>query len=116
MAASLRASTHHMAKVLRRLGKAGLVEAARGPGGGFTLARPADQIALLHVYEAIDGPLAFSPCLLQDAQCEATCILGDLLSSLNRRFEEALRDTKISDLAGFSARRAAADPEEDDQP
>jgi Rrf2 family protein len=115
IAASLKASPHHMAKVLQRLGKAGLVEAARGPRGGFTLARPADEIALLQVYEAIDGPLALSACLLQSPQCEGNCILGDLLASLNRSVEQALKGTKVSDLTGFATRRSPINLEEKEQ-
>ncbi len=47
-------------EVLRHLARNGIVESARGGGGGFVLAKPLDEISLLEVIEAIDGPLGAS--------------------------------------------------------
>jgi Rrf2 family nitric oxide-sensitive transcriptional repressor len=44
----------YLAKVLQLLGKAGLVRAQPGPGGGFLLAKRADEVALLEVIDAVD--------------------------------------------------------------
>ena len=57
IAGAMGLSENHLAKVRQRLVKAGLVEAQRGPSGGFMLSRPAEDITLLEVYEAIEGPL-----------------------------------------------------------
>lgn len=43
--------------ILLQLRRGGIVFAQRGPEGGYWLARPADQIALVEVIEVIDGPL-----------------------------------------------------------
>ncbi|MCJ9428623.1 RrF2 family transcriptional regulator [Kordiimonas marina] len=45
----------YLAKHLQHLSRAGLVNSSRGPGGGYSLARPADKIRLLDIVEAIDG-------------------------------------------------------------
>jgi Rrf2 family protein len=45
----------YLAKSLQSLSRAGILEAAPGPGGGYRLARPAAEITLLEVVEAIDG-------------------------------------------------------------
>lgn len=101
IAAKLRASEAHLSKVLQRLGKAGLVEATRGPKGGFCLARPGGDISLLEVYEAIEGPLQDSVCLLGEPVCQGEkCILGGLLETVNRQVREYLGGTTLSDLAG----------------
>ena len=50
------------AKILRRLVKADLLVATRGTHGGFALSRPAGAITLLHVVEAIEGPLRMTDC------------------------------------------------------
>lgn len=47
--------TAYLRKQLQALSRANLVEATTGPGGGYKLARPADQITLLDVYIAIEG-------------------------------------------------------------
>jgi Rrf2 family protein len=46
----------YLAKHLQALTRAGLLESVPGPKGGYRLARPADQITMLEVVEAIDGP------------------------------------------------------------
>lgn len=45
----------YLAKHLQALARAGIVETARGPRGGYRLARPASEITLLEIVEAIDG-------------------------------------------------------------
>jgi Rrf2 family protein len=45
----------YLAKHLQALARAGIVETAKGPGGGYRLARPATDITLLDVVEAVDG-------------------------------------------------------------
>lgn len=49
------AGAPYLAKHLQALSRAGIVEAVTGPNGGYRLARPADQISLLEVVEAIEG-------------------------------------------------------------
>lgn len=51
-------SLKYLHDILRDLKRGELVRAKRGPDGGFTLARPAAEIALADVFRAIDGPLA----------------------------------------------------------
>ncbi len=54
--------TATVAKVLKALGRAGLVTAARGSGGGYRLARTPAEITVADVIAAIDGPLAMTEC------------------------------------------------------
>lgn len=44
-------------QILRMLGSAGLVTSIRGVRGGYLLAKPAAQITVLAIYEAVEGPL-----------------------------------------------------------
>ena len=48
--------------LLKQLNRAGLVDSSRGAGGGYRLARPADQVGLAEVIDAIEGPIALTPC------------------------------------------------------
>src|SRR5215510_14151138 len=59
-----------MAKILRSLVKAGLLRSTRGVNGGFALARPATEISLLDIVEAIEGPLGLVDCLEEPCACE----------------------------------------------
>jgi Rrf2 family protein len=54
VAAKYRISPHHLAKVLRTLGRAGLVEAARGVGGGYRFAANAKRVTLMDVIELFE--------------------------------------------------------------
>lgn len=86
-----KASFHHLAKVFQRLRKACLVASTRGPRGGFVLARPPEQITLLEVYEAIEGPIPERLCLLGEKSCPfKQCIFGGLLGEFSFRFREYL--------------------------
>jgi Rrf2 family protein len=58
-----------LAKIVSRLSLAGLVHTYRGAGGGVALARPASQISLLQVIEALEGPLALNRCIIEPEAC-----------------------------------------------
>jgi len=95
----LEVSEHHLAKVLQRLVRAGLIRSIRGPKGGFVLAREAAGILLLDIYEAIDGPLEPDNCLLAKPYCLGSfCLLGDLLVSVNHQVQSYFRNNRLSDL------------------
>ena len=51
-------SLKYLLDILRDLKRAELVRSKRGPEGGFSLSRPADEISLADVFRAVDGPLA----------------------------------------------------------
>src|SRR5688500_6530414 len=50
-------------RLMGRLAAAGLLESARGTGGGFALARPCDQISFADIVEAVEGPIAMTACI-----------------------------------------------------
>jgi len=63
-----------LAKIISQLSIAGLIHTSRGARGGVTLARPAEQISVMEVVEAIDGPIALNQCTFTHI---ATCPFGD---------------------------------------
>ncbi len=95
----LGASEAHLAKVLNGLSKAGLVDGRPGPGGGFTLTRPAGDISLGDVYEAIEGPIETSPCLFDLPICDSgKCPLSRLLAGLNGEVARELAAATLDDF------------------
>lgn len=64
-------SAEFLEQIFFRLRKSGLISSTRGPGGGFQLVRPLDQITIAEVFEAVGEELHFSPCTLDDGNpCE----------------------------------------------
>ena len=63
-------SSSFLAKIFQSLAKAGLVESTRGAAGGVALGRPANEISLRDIVEAVEGPMALNDCLLSDDPCE----------------------------------------------
>lgn len=93
------ASQAHLVKVLQSLARAGLVATVRGPRGGARLARPAAAISLLAVYEAVDGRLEASKCLLAKPVCDGhCCVLGTALYRMNQEVREHLARTTLADV------------------
>lgn len=58
-----------LAKIISQLSIAGLLNTSRGARGGVTLARQPENISLLEVVEAIDGPIRLNECAHSDGMC-----------------------------------------------
>lgn len=58
-----------LAKIVSQLSVAGLLQTSRGARGGVSLARTANDITLLEVIEAIDGPILLNECVADEANC-----------------------------------------------
>jgi Rrf2 family protein len=96
---AIKVSEHHLAKVRQRLSKAGLINAERGPGGGFKLSKPPQKITLLEIYEAIEGRMTGSYCLLDKPPCSRKkCIFGDMIEKMNKQVKNHLAVTTLDKL------------------
>jgi len=99
MAARLNASEAHLAKVMQRLARAGLVKGTRGPSGGFTLTRPPERISLREVYEAIEGQLDVQRCMFRSPVCgKDECPLGNLFNRLSMDVMNTLAGKTLADM------------------
>ncbi len=95
-----------VAKVLKILAHAGLVEGRRGATGGYRLTRALAEMQLTDVIAAIDGPIALTACVdnsfgLCDA--EATCPVRGRWDPVNDAIRRALSGISIADLARVPA-------------
>ena len=99
IASSLGASEAHLSKVMQRLTKAGFLNSSRGPGGGFALKKPAEEITLLDIYNHIEGPLIYDDCLFDTRICGSDhCIFNGLIEDINSQFKDYLEHTNIYDI------------------
>ncbi len=99
IAERLEISKAHLHKVFQQLARVGLLKSNRGPGGGYTLGRESDQITLLDIYEAIEGPMAVKNCLFDQPICRGDrCIYGDLLRNTQKRYQAYMAGKRLSQL------------------
>jgi Rrf2 family protein len=93
-------------QILLTLKNAGLLGSRMGAGGGYYLARPADQITLGQIVRILDGPLApircvskmaYEPCACPD---EATCGLRLVMQDVRNAISDILDHTSLADVAG----------------
>lgn len=90
-------SRHHVAKVMQRLAKDGLIASSRGPAGGFILKKPADQISFLTIYEAIEGKAEIAHCLFQAPVCPLNqCIMNNITAKISKEFLDYLKSQTLN--------------------
>jgi len=81
-----------LAKIVSQLSIAGLLHTSRGARGGVTLARKPEDITLLDVVEAIDGPIRLNECAHADGMCAFAddCPLTSIWQDAQRDLVERL--------------------------
>lgn len=89
-----------VAKVLKPLAQAGLVEGFRGAGGGYRLARAPGAISLFEVVEAMEGPLGMTECSVHAGACgiERSCNVRANWRRINDAVAEALRGMTLAGM------------------
>jgi Rrf2 family protein len=97
----------YLAKQLQSLVRAGLLAATTGPRGGFRLARPAAEITLLQLVEAVDGASAPYECreirqrglgALPPEDCRDTCILAAKMAEAHEAWRRSLGGVTLADI------------------
>ena len=90
-----------LAKIARQLCQAGLLRSSRGAGGGLRLARPAEEITLRQIVEALEGPILLNWCLLRPGACahEQTCPVHGVWQRAQADLVNHLDAAKLSEMA-----------------
>jgi len=90
-----------LTQVLAGLVKVGILTAATGPNGGYTLARPASEISLLDVVVAAEGPLNLDRCVLRGDACVDSdpCVIHHVWAEAQDSFVARLAVATFDDLA-----------------
>lgn len=90
-----------VSKVLKLLGKAGLLASHRGTKGGYRLAMPAEQITIASIISALDGPIAVTGCMDAQRGCdlESGCPVRGNWRLINQAIHSALEGITLSQMA-----------------
>lgn len=97
-----------LAEVLKDLSRAGLVEAVRGPGGGYRLTTPPQELSLARAVEVLEGPSLVSACT-DGGGCELSsgCTIQSGIHGVARRIRGVLEAYSLADLATETAAATA---------
>ncbi len=92
---------HFMGKIFQTLVRARLLRSVKGPGGGFSLTRPPEEISLYQIKEAIDRTEDLYRCAVGLDRCDDTtpCPLHDTFKPLRHEIRSYLEQTMLSDMA-----------------
>lgn len=105
-------------QLFAKLRKNGLVDSVRGPGGGYSLAKAADDIQIVDIISAVDEPLQITRCqgdALDGCVEGEKCVTHELWAALGRQVYGFLAAVTLGDVVGgrnlalaASVRRAKA--------
>ncbi|HNK62477.1 MAG TPA: Rrf2 family transcriptional regulator [Anaerolineales bacterium] len=89
-----------LAKIISQLSIAGLLHTSRGARGGVTLARTPQEITLLEVIEAIDGPIQLNECVGDTGACsfDENCPLRPVWCEAQEVLVNRLKGTNFADM------------------
>jgi Rrf2 family transcriptional regulator, iron-sulfur cluster assembly transcription factor len=106
-----------LGKVLLPLCRCRMVRSVRGTGGGYELAVPPDQLRLLTIVQAIDGP-QLDDCVMEDHPCgnPRECLLHPIWAAVREQFVGYLERTTVADLARMRKSTQRPIPKADEMP
>jgi Rrf2 family iron-sulfur cluster assembly transcriptional regulator len=92
-------SLSYLEQLFGKLRRAALVSSVRGPGGGYNLAQPANQITVAGIVSAVDEPLDATQCGgKENCHDDKRCMTHDLWATLNEKMHEYLSSVTLADL------------------
>jgi Rrf2 family nitric oxide-sensitive transcriptional repressor len=89
-----------LAKILQNLAHSGILEAQKGSGGGYRMARDSNNITLTEIFEAIEGPVHMVMCTSTSGCCslEDRCTVRNGLVDLEGKFAAFFNSVKLADV------------------
>jgi Rrf2 family protein len=92
---------HFLAKILNQLTYKGLVRALRGPGGGFLLTKPPEEVFVKDIVEVIDGFDSIrNRCVLGLDECQDSepCPLHESWKQFRERFLDGVSELTLATM------------------
>lgn len=104
-------SLSYLEQLFGKLRRGSLVESVRGPGGGYNLARPAEQLSVADIIIAVEEPIDSRQCEgRENCAGDRRCMTHDLWESLNETVITYLSGVKLSQLVEQQRTHPVAGP------
>ena len=101
-------SLSYLEQLFGKLRRHKIVGSVRGPGGGYRLARPMEQISVADIIVAVDEPLDATQCGgKENCQDDQRCMTHELWTNLNKRMFEYLDSVTVADLVAQQKHKPA---------
>ncbi len=99
--AILKSSESHIAKVMQRLVRGGLLNSSRGPDGGFALRKKPEEISILDIFNVIEGEYKAGGCSFRRDRCIfKNCLFEDKIRRVEEDFIEFMRNKTLDKCLG----------------
>ena len=101
MAAAIGVAAPTASKIMKMLARGNLLRSVRGAKGGYMLSRPAGEISIAELIEAMEGPIGLTECSAIAGLCalEGSCSIRTNWQRINRVIRDALGQMTLADLA-----------------
>jgi Rrf2 family iron-sulfur cluster assembly transcriptional regulator len=101
-------SLSYLEQLFGKLRRHALVDSVRGPGGGYTLAKPTNTVTVAHIVTAVDEALDATQCQgRENCHDDRRCMTHDLWENLNKKMVEYLDSVSLHDLVTKQQQRVA---------
>src|SRR5712664_4107026 len=101
-------SLSYLEQLFGKLRRHKLVASTRGPGGGYNLARPAQEVSVADIVTAVDEPIDATQCGgKENCKDEQKCITHDLWADLNKHIFDYLGAVKLSELVAKQTNKSS---------
>lgn len=94
-------SVGYLEQIMPSLKAAGFLISSRGAHGGYTLARPPEEITLSEIVTSLEGSISLAECINSPEVCDRTdfCVTRDLWAEVSENIDSTLRSKNLQDLA-----------------
>jgi Rrf2 family transcriptional regulator, iron-sulfur cluster assembly transcription factor len=102
-------SLSYLEQLFGKLRRRALVTSVRGPGGGYNLARPANQISVAEIVTAVDESMDATQCGgKENCHDDKRCMTHDLWATLNEKMHDYLSSVTLGDLVTHQSGKPVA--------
>lgn len=104
---AMKVPLHFLGKIAQQLAHAGIIQITKGAKGGYRLARPAKEVSLLQIVEAVEGPFSLNLCLINHDSCDRTgfCPVHEVWQEAQAGLQKTLGKANLASLAAKEKQR-----------